>query len=378
MRVLIAPDKFKDSLSATQVRSAISIGLLHAREKRGIDSHVAYCPIADGGEGFTRTLGCKHFDRITPIRDPLDRPVTAQYGWLDSHIPTAVIEMSDPAGLHRLTREERNPWHTSTFGVGQLIRHAAKQGAARIFVGLGGSATNDAGAGAASALGWQFLTSDGEPLDPRPSNFLAIERIQPPEDDTPLPPIIAACDVRNPLLGPDGASHTYARQKGADDRAISHLELALTHLADLITEQLSLDFRALPGAGAAGGLGYGLATFCNAQLQPGFRLVAEARDLESRIAASDLVITAEGRLDAQSLLGKAPVEVACLARKLNKPVAIICGQCDPGPHTDAFDLVIPLTSLESTPGLSFTNAAPLVSLAAIQIAEWAHDLPNSR
>jgi glycerate kinase len=279
--------------------------------------------------------------------------------------------MSDASGIHRLAPEERNPWQASTFGTGQLIAYAASHGADRIFVGLGGSATNDAGAGVAAALGWQFLTSDGEPMDPKPANFLAIERIEPPEEET-LPLIVAACDVRNPLLGPEGASRVYARQKGADDRMIEYLELALTHLADLVADQLGVDHRLLPGAGAAGGLGYGLATFCQAELQPGFAIVAEALRLEERIAASDLVITGEGRLDAQTLYGKAPAEVARLAKKYDKPVALVCGRREPGSDAaEWFDFIVSLESLEPSRALCIRNAASLVANAGTRIAEWA-------
>jgi glycerate 2-kinase len=240
MRVLIAPDKFKGSLGAREVAAAIAAGL---SEFPTIVADI--CPVADGGEGFADALAARR-DPVPGILDPLGRPITAGCGWLDER--TAVIEMSDASGLHRLVPAERNPWEASTFGTGQLVAHAAANGAARILVGLGGSATNDAGAGLASALGWQFLTSDGEPMDPRPANFLAIERIEAPEEDI-LPLVISACDVRNPLLGPEGASHVYARQKGADNRMIGHLELALGHLADLVADQIGVDHRHLAGAG---------------------------------------------------------------------------------------------------------------------------------
>jgi len=363
MRVLVAPDKFKGSLSGRQVAAAVAAGL---GQLPGIVADC--CPVADGGEGFFEALAAR-FDLVEGIRDPLGRPVTARCGWVDAG--TAVIEMSEASGLHRLAASERDPWQASTFGTGQLIRHAASRGAARVLVGLGSSATNDAGTGVAAALGWQFLTSDGEPLEPRPANFLAIERIEPPEEDA-LPPIVAACDVGNPLLGPEGASRVYARQKGADDRMIEYLEMALAHLADLVADQLGVDHRRLPGAGAAGGLGYGLATFCQAALEPGFALVAEALRIEEHIAACDLVITGEGRLDAQTLYGKAPVEVARLAKKQGKPVAIVCGQCEPGAEAaEWFDFVISLESLESSAALCISNAAALTALAGARIGQWA-------
>jgi len=363
MRVLIAPDKFKGSLAARQVAEALAAGL---GQIPGLV--VDACPVADGGEGFAEALSSRH-DQVGNVRDPLGRPVTARCGWLDA--ARAVIEMSDASGLHRLAPEERNPWDASTFGTGQLMAHAIAHGAERVLVGLGGSATNDAGTGMAAALGWQFLTSDGETVDPRPANFLAIERIERPEEEN-LPLVVAACDVRNPLLGPKGCSHVYARQKGADDRMIEHLELALAHLAELVAEQVGLDHRLMPGAGAAGGLGYGLATFCGAHLQPGFGLLAEALRIEERIAASDLVITGEGRLDAQTHFGKAPAEVARLARKYDKPVAVVCGQCEPGANTaEWFDLVVALETLEPSPARCMSQAATLLEEAGRRIAGWA-------
>lgn len=371
MRVLLAPDKFKGSLSAHAVAGALALGLSRSQiPGLTVDS----CPVADGGEGFLEALSMGRWNEIEGIRDPLGRPVTARYGLRDDG--TAVVGMSEASGIHRLAPAERDPWQASTFGTGQLIGFAAAQGATRVLVGLGGSATNDAGVGMAAALGWQFLTSDGEPLDPKPANFLAIERIEPPEEDN-LPPIVAACDVRNPLLGPEGASHVYARQKGADDRMIGYLEMALKHLADLVADQLGVDHRLLPGAGAAGGLGYGLVTFCHAEIQPGFAIVSDAIRLEERIAASDLVITGEGRLDAQTLYGKAPAEVARLARKYDKPVAVVCGQSDLGAgSSEWFDFVVPLLSLDPSPERCFANAADLLALAAGRIAEWAQAHPR--
>jgi glycerate 2-kinase len=360
MRILIAPDKFKGSLSAHEAAEAIRAGV-----ETAVGVSVDLCPVADGGEGFAEALAAR-FDELDGILDPLGRPVRARFGWLEDG--GAVVGMSEASGYHRLRPEERNPWLASTFGTGQLMRHAIERGAARIVVGLGGSATNDAGVGMAAALGWNFLTSDGEPLDPRPSNFLAIERIEAPED-VAWPPIIAASDVRNPLLGPEGSSHVFARQKGADDRMISHLEMALEHLADLVAEQVGVDYRTRPGAGAAGGLGYGLATFCNAEIQPGFPIVASTLHMEERIAASDLVITGEGRLDSQSLFGKAPIRIAEMARRHGKPVAMLCGQCEPGGDAAAaFDFIFSLEGLGPSPALCIANAAALLKEAAARAA----------
>ena len=362
MRVLLAPDKFKGTLTAQEAAAAMASGLA---DIAGIT--VDCCPVADGGEGFARALASRE-EAVLGIRDPLGRSIIAHCGWREDG--TAVIEASDACGLGRVAETERDPWRSTTFGAGQLILHAVSRAASRILVGLGGSATNDAGAGVAAALGWQFLTSDGESLDPKPENFLAIERIKAPEE-LRLPAVIAACDVRNPLLGPNGASRVYARQKGADDRTIEYLEMALDHLAGLVAEQLGIDHRALPGAGAAGGLGYGLATFCQAELLPAFPLVAEALRLEERIAASDLVLTGEGRLDAQTLFGKAPAEVARLARKHGKRIAIVCGECDPAVDASPFDFVISLQSLGPPAGAKSGDATGLVARAAAAAVHWA-------
>jgi glycerate kinase len=359
MRVLVAPDKFKGCLAASEVAEALAAGLPGCE--------VDVCPIADGGEGFAEALATR-WDRVEGVRDPLGRLLTARCGWVDAG--TAVIEMSEASGLHRVAAGERNPWEASTYGTGQLIAHAAERGAERVLVGLGSSGTNDAGAGMAAALGWQFLTSDGEPVDPRPSNFLAMERIEGPEDLS-LPVIIAACDVRNPLLGKEGCSRVYARQKGADDRMIEHLEMAVEHLAELVAEQVGVDYRDLPGAGAAGGLGYGLATFCGAELRRGFDLVAGALGLEERVAGCDLVITGEGRLDSQTMYGKGPAEVARLAKKYGKPVAIVCGQREAGAGAvEWFDYVVALEEMGSSPEECLRNARELLGRAAGRVAEW--------
>jgi len=366
VRVLIATDKFKGCLSAREVAAALAAGM---EGRPGVE--IERCPVADGGEGFAEAVAAR-MEEVGGIRDALGRPVTARLGWKDD--TTAIFEMSEAAGHWRLAPGERNPWQASTRGVGQLICHAASRGARRVVVGLGGSATNDAGAGAAAAAGWQFLTSDGEPVDPRPSNFLAIERIEAPEEES-LPEIVAACDVTNPLLGPEGATRVYSRQKGADDRMMEHLEMALEHLADLVAEQVGIDLRGLPGAGAAGGLGYGLATFFQGRIERGFELVAAETRLEERIAASDLVITGEGRFDFQSQYGKAPVEVARIARRHGKRVAMVCGQCEPGvlagPVGELFGRVIALETLEPAPEICLRNAAALLARAGGLIIDWA-------
>ncbi len=321
MKILVAPDKFKGSLSAVAAVAAITRGL-HAVWP---DAEITAAPIADGGEGFAEALG-QALDGVwveTTALDPLGREVTARYLWVATE-RLAVIEMSEASGLWRLTKDERAPLRANTFGTGQVIRHAAERGARKILVGLGGSATTDGGVGMAAALGYEFLTSDGEELALHPSDFIALTRIQ-SDAAIDLPEIIAACDVQNPLLGPRGTAHVFGPQKGAGEKDITALEGGLSALADCVTTDLGCDFRDTPGAGAAGGIAFGLLSFCGAKVCSGFDLVAATLRLEERIAASDLVITGEGRIDGQTLEGKGPAGVAALARKHGKPVLALAG-----------------------------------------------------
>ena len=363
MRVLLAPDKFKGTLTAREAAAAMASGLA---DLAGIT--VDCCPVADGGEGFARALASRE-ESVNRVRDPLGRSITARCGWREDGV--AIIETSEACGLGLVAEAERGPVALappSAQGSSSCTRFPAGRRASSW--GWAAAPPMTRGPAWPPRWGWQFLTSDGEGLDPRPENFLAIERIEAPEE-LRLPAIVAACDVRNPLLGPDGASRVYARQKGADDRTIEYLEMALDHLAGLVAEQLGIDHRALPGAGAAGGLGYGLATFCQAELLPAFPLVAEALRLEERIAASDLVLTGEGRLDAQTLFGKAPAEVARLARKHGKRIAIVCGECDPAVDASPFDFVISLQSLGPPAGAKSGDATGLVARAAAAAVHWA-------
>lgn len=333
MNVLIAPDKFKGTLSAHGAARAIARGL-----GTRTDIHTREIPVADGGDGTAEVI-CDALGgewKTLRVQDPLGRQITARYAWIAGD-STAFIEMSEAAGLRRGRHEELDPMRYTTFGVGELIRHAIRQDAKRIVLGLGGSATNDGGIGMAAALGFEFLTSDGEPIEPIPANLLALTRIEAPssgewlrlarEADSPADgvAIIAACDVRNPLLGERGATRIFGPQKGADARTIEILEKGLRNLADVVAEEFGHDFRETPGAGAAGGLGFGLLSFCSATVRSGFEVVAETLKLEQAIAGSDLVITGEGRLDAQTLEGKAAAGVATLARRHHKPVLAIAG-----------------------------------------------------
>jgi len=331
VKILVAPDKFKGSLSAVAAAEAIACGL----EQGWPGMEISQAPIADGGEGFAdalrQALGGEWV--VTRALDPIGREVEARYAWVEAE-KLAIIDMSEASGLWRLKAEERAPLRANTFGTGQLMRHATERGASKILVGLGGSATTDGGIGMAAALGYEFLTSDGEDLEPLPGHLTALIRIE-HEGAIALPEIVAASDVQNPLLGVRGTAQVFSRQKGATDKDIVALEEGLLNLADVVASDLGCDFRDTPGAGAAGGIAFGLLSFCHAKICSGFDLVAETLHLEKRIAASDLVITGEGRIDGQTLEGKGPAGVAALARKHRKPVLAFAGSIAEHPAVDS-------------------------------------------
>ena len=324
MRLLIACDKFKGTLSARKVAAILQERLGLALPGAEFD----LCPIADGGEGTTEAvitaLGGQWAE--CPVVDARSRPRTARYGWLPAQAE-AVLEMSAASGLAQVLDLPLDPRRATTRGTGQMLADALARGARRLLIGIGGSATNDGGAGMAAALGHRFLDADGRDIDPLPANFARLSIIEAAPLD--LPPMQVACDVDNVLLGPRGATAVYGPQKGVRDAAF--FEDGLGHLADLVRRDLGRDCREIPGAGAAGGLGWGLMVFCNAQLTSGFDLVAGHIGLEERIARADLVLTGEGRLDAQTLCGKGPVGVAQMARRLGKPVVAYAGAVEDSP-----------------------------------------------
>jgi glycerate 2-kinase len=340
MRILIAPDKFKGSLSAREVAENIELGLRSVLH----DAEIAIAPMADGGEG-TAEIICNALGGSwvkCKAHDPLGREIDACYAWIADK-KLAVMEMSEAAGMRRLSESDRDPLLANTFGVGEMILDAARYGARETIIGLGGSATNDGGFGMARALCYRFYSSIGlvtyllgrlrgerlraPELIGSVVELRMLERIKRPENIS-LPKIIAAVDVRNPLHGNSGATRVFGPQKGATPDQIRQLELALVRLADVVEQEFDFDYRDKPGAGAAGGLGFGLMSFCWAKIRPGFEVVAEAADLESKIKDVDLVITGEGSLDRQTPEGKTPAGIARLARKLGKPVFVVAGRTD--------------------------------------------------
>lgn len=336
MHVLIAPLEFKGTLSAREAAGAIAEGLRQSQP----DWTLQLLPFADGGPGtLDAVLAADAAVREVHVlvEDALGRRVKARFGVAGV---TAFVELAEAAGLHRLAPEERSPTTASTFGVGQLVSAALDQGCEQVVLGLGGSATNDAGAGALQALGVKLLDAQGREL---PRGGAALERlvqIDPDGRDPRLVRLDLASDVTSPLLGPDGASRLFGPQKGASSEDVESLERALHHFASL-TPQLSPE---TPGAGAAGGTAYGLAAWLGGSLRPGFELLAERIKLDEAIARADLVITGEGHFDRQSLLGKGPSRIAERARARGKRTALIAGVIDEG--------------LELSPLFDFCAAAP--------------------
>jgi len=329
MRVVIAPDSFKGSASAKEVAQAIADGLKVALP----DSEFDLVPMADGGEGTVEALVVATGGKIVTKRvtGPLGEPVDAFFGILGDG-ETAVIEMAAAAGLHLVPPEKRNPLLTTTYGVGELIKAALDAGCKRVIVGIGGSATNDGGAGMAQALGAKLLDENGNEIGFGGGELGKVARIDTSELDSRLreTEILVACDVTNPLTGPNGASAVYGPQKGATPEMVKLLDENLRHYAAIIRRDLGVDVEHVPGAGAAGGLGAGLMAFCQAKLKRGVELVIQAVRLDERVQKANLVITGEGKIDFQTGFGKVPHGVAQVAKRYKKPVIAIVGQLGEG------------------------------------------------
>jgi glycerate kinase len=364
MRVFIAPDKFKGSLSALAAAKAIERGFQAVFPDLKSD----IVPIADGGEGFAESL-CAALGGewiSTESQDALGRPVQARYAWKDAG-KIAVIEMSEASGLWRLKSDERNPEEAHTLGTGILIRDAIARGAKRILVGLGGSATTDGGIGIARALGYKFF-NDAAEYSPFPGTLDLLASIERPSG-LAFPEIIAACDVQNPLLGERGTARVYSPQKGANPHTVELLEQAMSNLAEVCAKSFGRDFRDTPGAGAAGGLGFGLLTFCDAVIRPGFDIVAETMNLDARLANADIVITGEGRLDDQTLDGKGPAGIAQRARAAGKKVIAFGGAiAEIAEKSGIFDALIPIADRPLPLEEAMKNAERLLERAATRAA----------
>jgi len=324
MKVVIAIDSFKGSLSSKELANSIESGITKVYP----EAEVKKVPIADGGEGTVESLvegtGGKFIE--VSVKDPLMKDITATYGILGDE-KTAIIEMATASGLPLVPMEERNPMETTTFGTGQLIKDALEKGCREFIIGIGGSATNDAGLGMMQALGYKFFDKEGNKLG---SGGKEMEKVATIDSSMAMPELkeakfLIACDVDNPFYGENGAAFVYARQKGADDEMILELDNGLKILATTLNEKLGVDIAHLPGAGAAGGLGGAFVTFLNGELKPGIDIILDEVGLAKHIEGADFVITGEGRMDFQSVMGKAPVGVSNLCKDMGIPVIALAG-----------------------------------------------------
>jgi glycerate kinase len=342
MRILIAPDSYKNALSALEVAKALKAGLL----KVFPDAEIELLPMADGGEGTVEALIDATGGQIikTRVHDPLMRPVESSFGITGDGV-AAVIEMASASGIQLINTAERNPWVTTTFGTGELIRAALDKGCRDIILGIGGSATNDCGMGMASALGVKFLDQSGNPVGQGGGMLGEVARIDTSGLDARIrdTKIMVACDVTNPLTGPKGASHVYGPQKGADPEMAEKLDGNLKRFSEVIAEQLGKKVGNIPGAGAAGGLGAGLIAFLDGELVEGVPAIAAKTGLDAAAAKADIVITGEGKIDSQTQYGKTPYGVAQVANRHGKPLIAVAGTIGEGAdvlYQKGFDAIV--------------------------------------
>jgi glycerate kinase len=322
VKIVVAPDSFKGSLTALEVSDAIEKGIREVFP----EAEIIKIPMADGGDGTVECLVNATGGEILreKVIGPLGNEILAHYGILGDK-KTAVIEMAAASGLTLVPENKRNPLITTTYGTGQLIKAALNQGCRKMIIGIGGSATNDGGAGMVQALGVKLLDQEGKEVGFGGGELKKIVKIDISCMDNRLFDIkvLVASDVNNPLCGPQGASRIYGPQKGATPEIIEELDKSLSYFAELIKRDLNKDIKDMPGAGAAGGLGASLMAFLSAELRPGIEIMIEAVKLEQAIKDADLVITGEGKIDSQTIYGKAPIGVAKIAKKYNVPVVAV-------------------------------------------------------
>lgn len=387
MKIVVAPDKFKGSLSSLEVAKAIERGI----KKAVPEAEVVLCPLADGGEGTVEALVTATGGQIIKKRvtGPLGTPIDSYFGLLGSSVfslrssvsSVGIVEMAAASGLHLVPPERQNPLVTTTYGTGELINAALDEGCRKTIVGIGGSATTDGGMGMAQALGVKFLDHQGKVLGLGRGQLLQeIAGIDADDLDKRIgkTEFLVASDVQNPLTGPQGAAQVYAPQKGATPTMVKELDKGLSHYDGIIKRDLGIDIRDAPGAGAAGGLGAGLMVFLKAKLRSGVDLVMEAVSLEKKLQGADLVITGEGKIDRQTAYGKVPLGVARLAKAKNIPVIAIGGQVT----EDAVvlkDYGITELYLLMKPGMSVEEAMKHASrLLEDKVAEVLHGLYETK
>jgi glycerate kinase len=370
MKIVIAPDSFKESLTAMAVANEIEAGF------REIFPDAEYCklPVADGGEGTVQAMIDASGGKLVSLEvtGPLGEPVSAFYGLMgDGH--TAVIEMAAASGLELVAPAQRNPLRTTSYGTGQLILHALNSGARRFVLGVGGSATNDGGAGMLQALGGKLFDATGADLAAGGGALNMLDRIDFSGLDVRIKDSVfeVACDVSNPLVGPQGASAIFGPQKGATPEMVARLDDNLRHYAAIIARDVGADVAEVPGAGAGGGIGAAMMAFLGGRLRPGSEIVTAAVGLDAAVADADLVITGEGRIDGQTIHGKTPVGVARVAQRHGKPVIAIAGSLAAGAavvHAHGIDAVFAAVSRPCTVEEALAAAAVNVRSAARNIA----------
>ncbi len=376
MKIVIAPDSFKGSLTSIQATQAIA----NAFEKVSSKFEIIKIPISDGGEGFVDaiqfSIGGETIETI--VSGPLlGQKVKAKFLMKGE---TAIIEMASASGLMLVPKNKRDPKITTTYGVGELIKKAIEHGAKEIIIGVGGSATNDGGMGMASALGYKFLDEKGKPLKQGGINLLKLKKIDDSEVDDKIKSVDfkVAVDVLNPLCGPEGASFTYAIQKGASKNDLPKLDKALKRLAEAVKEKYNIDIENLPGAGSAGGLAAGLVAFCNAKIQRGISLFLDLISFNEKIKNANLIITGEGKLDSQVKYGKALKGIVERASEQNIPVIAIVGRVEGEPielvNSLGLSAVFTMTDVGMKETFAMKNAEKILFNASTQIASLIHKL----
>lgn len=368
LRLLIAPDKFKGTLSARAAAESIARGWRSVR----LDDELDLLPMSDGGDGFGEILAGLLDAAPVPLHtvDAAHRPLDAVWWWHEA-TRTALVESARIIGLALLPAKRFHPFELDTRGLGAALRAAADRGAQRCLVGIGGSATNDAGFGVARSLGWRFFGETGDELTAW-TQLRRLSVVRPPPQSSLFEELVVAVDVQNPLLGPNGCTRIFGPQKGISPEDFDLAERCLDRLAMMLRHQCEQDHAAEPGAGAAGGLGFGLRSFAGARLEPGFGLFAQHAGLEKRLAAADAVITGEGAIDAQTLMGKGVGELALLCRQAGVPCLALAGAAQPGVETERLFAATHLLTPDfvSSQRAFAETAACLEELAAHAARQW--------
>ena len=368
MKIVIAPDSYKGSIYASDAARAMEDGVRRVLP----DAEVVLVPVADGGDGTLETLVETSGGRIiaSDVTGPLGETVSAQWGAMGDGV-TAVAEMARTSGLALVRLEDRDPLNATTYGLGEVILEALEAGYRRFILGIGGSATNDAGAGMAQALGVRLLDADGAALPPGGAALARLARIDTSGLDSRAveAEFDVACDVNNPLTGPEGASAVYGPQKGATPEIVEQLDAALANFAEVVKRDLGADVDGVPGSGAAGGLGGGIMAFLGGRLRPGVDIVLDTVDLESRLDGADLIITGEGCMDFQTVYNKAPIGVARLAGERNIPVIGVSGSLGDGftdVHEHGIAAAVAITHAPMTLDEATDRVAELIASATEQ------------